>query len=458
MTRFLSVTLLAALMVFGAPDPAAAQAPPAQVIGPVPPGAEPGDPSNDIINNMSAIDLEGYVEEEYFIEGTANRYTTEGMETGDIIDSGHPYRTRFIVRRPASPERFNGTVVVEWMNVTAGRDLDIDWFQSGAFLVREGYAWVGVSAQRVGVDYLRQWSPTRYGTLDVTVGGTIEGDALSYDIFAAITRALREPGDVDPMAGMRPEQVFATGHSQSAGRLVTYLNNIHPRDPIFDAVVVHGGGANVRDDQDVKVWKLMAETDMVGQVARRQPDTANFRFWEVAGTSHVDIFFSEESARVSALMAGRDPATAQPGSPNCDLPTHSRVPFRHVMNAAFDHLVHWVRDGTPPPSAPPIEVAEYGPPAQLARDEYGNVLGGIRLAGHAVPTATHGLNSGGQFCSLYGSHLPFDGETLAGLYPTHEDYLAAVRAVVAGNLEQGYILPHDAEATIEEAMRSGIGR
>jgi len=208
----------------------------------------------------------------------------------------------------------------------------------------------------------------------------------------------------------------------------------------------------------VKIWKLMAETDMVGQVARRQPDTATFRFWEVAGSSHVDIFFSEESARVSALMAGRDPATARPGSPNCDLPTHSRVPFRHVMNAAFDHLDRWVRDGTPPPSAPPIEVADHGPPVQLARDEYGNVLGGIRLAAHAVPTATHGLNSGGQFCSLYGSHLPFDAETLARLYPTHEGYVAAVRAVVAENLEQGFILPHDAEATIEEAVRSGIGR
>lgn len=46
-----------------------------------------------------------------------------------------------------------------------------------------------------------------------------------------------------------------------------YLNNVHPRDPVFDAVVVHGGGRRIRQDQDVKVWKLMAEGDMVGRAA-----------------------------------------------------------------------------------------------------------------------------------------------------------------------------------------------
>ena len=131
-----------------------------------------------------------------------------------------------MVRRPASPARFNGTVVVEWNNVTAGRDLDIDWFQAGAYLVRNGYVWVGVSAQRVGVDHLRQWSPARYGSLDVTADGTIEDDALSYDIFSAVGEAAREPGDVDLLGGLVAERVFATGHSQSASRLSVYLNVI----------------------------------------------------------------------------------------------------------------------------------------------------------------------------------------------------------------------------------------
>lgn len=34
-----------------------------------------------------------------------------------------PFTTRFLVYRPSDPERFNGTVVVCWNNVTAGYEL-----------------------------------------------------------------------------------------------------------------------------------------------------------------------------------------------------------------------------------------------------------------------------------------------------------------------------------------------
>ncbi len=435
--------------------------PPVTVTGPIPVTVEPGDPSHDFIFSTSPMDLEGqgYIEEEFFIEGTANRYTRPGLETADIVDGGHPYKTRFVVRRPTDPGRFNGTVVIEWNNVTAGRDLDIDWFQMGEHFMRGGYAWIGLSAQRVGVDHLRGWSPTRYGSLDVTAGGTIDNDALSYDILSAVAAVVRNPGDADVLGGLEVERLFATGHSQSAGRLASYLNNVHPRDPVFDAVVVHGGGGRIRDDQAVKVWKLMAETDMRRRTGNRQPDTDTFRQWEVAGSSHVDVFFGQESSKVAALSDGRDPATAQLRDLSCERPVYSRVPFRHVMHAAFDQLVRWVDDGTSPATAPSIEAAPSGSATVFARDEHGNARGGIRLAAHAVPTATNtGINSGSGFCGLYGSHEPFDADTLAALYPSHADYVAAVRAVVAENLAAGYIVEHDAEATIREAERSDIGR
>ena len=93
------------------------------------------------------------------------------------------------------------------------------------------------------------------------------------------------------------------------------------------------------------------------------------------------------------------------------------------------------------------------------RDARGNALGGIRLAAHAVPTATNtGTNTGTQrFCRLYGTHEPFDAATLARLYPSPEVYLDAVTEVVAANLAAGYILEHDAKATVREAERSDIG-
>ncbi|MEX1258198.1 MAG: alpha/beta hydrolase domain-containing protein [Gemmatimonadota bacterium] len=450
----LSTALLVSAASAQDPGPASVH-----VSSPITAGA-PGNDANDFIFTMSGMDLagHGYVELEYFIEGTANRYTTGGLESGSVIDGPHPFRTRVVVRRPADSNRFNGTVVVEWNNVTAGNDLDIDWRQSGEHLMRNGYAFVGVSAQRVGVDHLREWSPTRYGSLDVTVGGTIEGDALSYDVFAAVAEAVREPKGADLFPGFEIERVFATGHSQSAGRLATYLNNVHPLHPVFDAIMVHGGGGQIRDDQEVKIFKIMAETDMARRMGSRQPDSDSFRQWEVAGSSHVDIFFIWEGARVSAVSAGRSIATAVVRAPTCDRPAASRVPFRHTMNAAYDHMVRWVEEGSPPPTAPLLEAAPAGSDDPFARDEYRNALGGIRLAAHAVPTATNtGMNSGSGFCGLYGSFEPFDAATVAALYPSHADYMAAVSEAVAANFEAGYITAYDAAATIWEAELSDIG-
>jgi hypothetical protein len=453
------------LATMSAPTPLPAQAPHPTITGPIP-SAPQGDPSGNATLNPSAIALaaHGYVEEEYFIEGHANRYSTPELQTGGVQEGGHPYRTRFTVRRPVSPERFNGVVVIEWNNVTGARDLDIDWWQSGAHLAREGYAFIALSAQRVGVEHLKATRPARYGSLDVTAGGAITNDALSYDILTAVAQAVPRVGEPPPagtdiLGGLRANVLIATGHSQSAGRLTTYANSVHPLAPAFDGFMIHGGGGRIRDDQPVRIFKVMAETDMAGRAANPQPNTDRFRQWEVAGSSHVDLPFEIEYAKMRALEAGEPTDRVAPRTPTCELPAFSHVPFRHAMNAAFEHLRVWIADGTSPPEAPPLRLVQAGPPVEFARDDQGNVLGGIRLATHAVPTARNtGMNTGHAFCRLYGSHEPFDEATLRRLYPTHEAYVAAVREVVRENLAAGYILEHDAEETIREAERSSVGR
>src|SRR4026207_1125139 len=164
-----------------APAQAAAETGP-HAIGPVARTSALRDPAHGYPFNATPLDLarNGYVEEEFFIEGMASRYNTPAMATGTVADANHPYRTRVVVRRPKSPSRFNGTAIVEWTNVSQGHDNEVDRVQSGAPFVRAGCAWGGVSAQRVGVDALKEWSPSRYGTLDVSEGGAITNDALSY--------------------------------------------------------------------------------------------------------------------------------------------------------------------------------------------------------------------------------------------------------------------------------------
>jgi hypothetical protein len=491
--RRCSAALALATIVAGAGGSSGATVPTPAVTGPLP-STVPGDPGHDYPFSAAIVDLKahGWVEEEFFIEGIANRYDTPALTTATIVDRKHPYKTRIVVRRPAAGARFNGTVLVEWNNVTAGRDLDIDWFQTHEHLLRSGYAWVGVTPQLVGVEALKVWSAKRYSTLDVTHAGTVARDDLSYDIFAQAGQAVRNAGKGNVMGGLRVQRIIATGHSQSAGRLATYVNSVHPLGKVFDAVVLHGGGGKVRTDLDIPVWKLLAETDVQNQAANRQPDTNTFRTWEVAGNSHVDVKFTSysrhltardgsPSAPPSATSAARGGAPAGRAAPpppaargaapssqglrtsanagGCERPPYSHIPFHHVFNAAIDHLVLWVKDGKLPPAAPPIEVTSLGPPAVIARDSAGNARGGIRLSQHAVPTAVNtGVNSGPGFCRLFGSHEPFDAATLAKLYPSHDKYVTQVKEVTQQNLKAGYILKADRDATIAEAEASRIGR
>ena len=442
-----------------------ADVPESRIIGPIP---VEGHPSTNSIYSASAIDLlgRGYLEEEYFIEGTANRYSSPELENAEILDDGHRYRSRLIVRRPESAANFNGIVIVEWINVTGGPDKDIDWWLSGDHFVRNGYAFVVVSAQQMGIDTMKEWSPERYDSLDTTHDGMVSQDALSYDIFSAVAKSINRvgesssTGDIDILGGLKAEQIIATGHSQSASRLAVYLNNVHPLEPMFDGVMVHGGGGRIRDDQDVKIFKIMAETDMRRRAASPQPNTDTFIQWEVAGTSHADYKFEVEYARVRQLREGLPLAEAVVRDPGCDIPPHSRIPFSDTMDAAYEHLVNWVRNDTIPPSAQPLQVARMMPRLKFSRDDQGNILGGIRLATHVIATAKNtGMNVGpNRFCGLYGSHEPFDDATISSLYPSHNVYVQAVREVVEQNLADGYILPYAAERTIREAEASNIGR
>ncbi len=95
-----------------------------------------------IIPARLVADLEqDYTEEEFFVSGRSTVYTyNEVPVPGEIIvlDPNVPYTTRIIIRRPTDPNDFNGTVVIEWWNSTAGFDSDPVWQASAEYFAREG--------------------------------------------------------------------------------------------------------------------------------------------------------------------------------------------------------------------------------------------------------------------------------------------------------------------------------
>lgn len=406
----------------------------------------------------------GYVEEEFIYEGTANTYAPPGPDGKvEVAERDIPYRTRLIVRRPAHQSRFNGVVVVEWLNVTNQYDTDVLWLYQKEFFIRARYAWVGVSAQNVGLSAaqtgLKAWSPARYGTLDVTNGGKITGDALAADIYSQAGQAIRRVPAV--LGGLKPTHVIAAGQSQSASRLGPYLNGPHHQAPVYDAALLTVSNQAIRPDIKIPVIKVLSETER--NSARQQPDMARVRVWPVAGSTHSEQY--SLLSRAAFLKRDLDRAAVDA----CETPARSRVEIRYVYNAATDALVKWLKNGIAARNAPmwtydeaaTVDAAATGrggrgggpPEKPLKRDTHGNALGGIRLAEIAVPVAKESA----ELCGLGGTHLPFDTATLNQLYPTHAGYVAKVTKVSEDLVKAGFLLPADAAQTIAKARRSIYG-
>ena len=200
----------------------------------------------------------GYVEQEYLATGTAAAYAAAGDLSGDGRWSFEPttsaeYRTRVLVRRPEQASDFSGTVLVEWLNVSGGVDADAEFVSLREEIERQGHAWVGVSAQAIGVEGgpvavrvnvpgaevagqgLKKVDPARYGSLQHP------GDSYAFDIYTQVARALRAGGPA--LGGLEPERVVAVGESQSAFALVTYINGVQPLTKAFDGFFVHSRAA-----------------------------------------------------------------------------------------------------------------------------------------------------------------------------------------------------------------------
>jgi hypothetical protein len=442
----------------------------------------------------------GYVEEEYLLEGVAESYRLAGERTPDgrwtaETDGRSPYRTRLLVRRPVDPDRFSGTVLVEWHNVSAGLDASPDWSYLHRHMQRRGDAWVGVSAQKAGIDgggvadglHLKLAWPDRYDLLDHP------GDAFAFDIFSAGGRAARGEGGASVLGPLHATRVLAAGESQSAMYLTSYINGVDPLAQVYDGFLVHGRaaagapftayttgraelqaamasvttakGEQIRADARVPVIVLQSETDVILMGGRRagQPDGERVRQWEVAGAAHADSYMVGASFNDDGSL---DPETfARMLAPVTELfgmatgaPINAGPQQHYVAQAAYDHLDRWAGGGAAPPAAPRLDVAAAGD--RLAVDEDGIATGGVRTPWVNVPREVlSGLGQSGEgFAFLFGQTAPLAPERLAALYPGgRDDYLARFAAALDGTIEAGYLLAADRDEILAVAAASVAG-
>lgn len=430
----------------------------------------------------------GYVREEWIISGVATSYVEDGERTPDgqwdaRRDRQADFKTRLVVIRPSDPAHFSGTVVIEWLNVSGGLDAAPDWLFLHRHLMREGVAWVGLSAQKAGIDGgglvpglpLKEADEERYREL------VHPGDAWSFDILTQLGRALRRPG-AGPLGKLAAARAIALGESQSAGFLVTYANAIDPLEQCFDGFLIHGrgGGAaaidgsylrrpadgdvsrigsrllrgeRIREDVRVPVLTLQSETDVIGlgSINARQPDGERFRLWEIAGASHFDSYGlvaahhddgTLSTERYAALLAPTD----TPMGLQADSPVNAGPQQHYVAQAALARLEGWIRRGAAPPVAERLETADSTDPG-LTGDALGISRGGIRTPWVDAPTALlSGLGQTGEgFMFLFGRTEIFDGPTLARLYPGGaEQHLELFLGSLERTVDAGFVLEADA--------------
>jgi hypothetical protein len=460
----------------------------------------------------------GYEESEYFVSGTATSYKSATPLAKDgkwhvTAATTAPYTTRVIVYRPIDPKKFDGTVDVEWLNVTGGIDAAAAWLTGHAEEVRAGMAYVGVDAQEGGIygesgsvataegaGGIKQTDPARYGAL------SHPGDSYSYSIFEQAGEAVHTSA-AKLLGGLKPKRVLAIGESQSAFRLVTYLDAIQPMSPgVYDGYLVYsrgGDGANlsqapqanvptpdptyIRTDLHVPVLLFETEADLMtlGYVTARQAPTQDIREWETAGTAHDDTYgllysrsdnldgTADTESFASMLNPPKNPI---PGVIDCAAPINAGS-HTYELRASVAALDNWVRTGNAPPQSPRLEVN--ASKTGFVTDANGNALGGIRTPQVVAPVAKlSGLGQPGSFkanspgqgtssatpvvgagvlCAIFGTTVPLSAASLASLYPTHEDFVKKWDAATAADVREGYLLEPDARTLDKVAAASKVG-
>jgi hypothetical protein len=418
----------------------------------------------------------GYTDTEYAASGLARRLV------GDADTPPAEFTTRLVVRRPADAAAFNGCAVVEWLNVSSGSDAAPEYSYVAAELVRAGYAWVGVSAQYVGIEggtgsvgvatgepqSLAAKDPDRYAGLHHP------GDAYCYDIFRSIGLAVRgdhsgeSPTPDHPLAGLTVGSVLAVGESQSAMALTTYVNAV-AGDGDFDGFLIHSRAAaglpagevgtgidvstvfsgeptTIRTDLDAPVLVVQTETDVLTNFRYhlvRQPDTGRLRAWEIAGTSHADL---HQIGDFEEFLGCPDPV--------------NRGQQRFVLRAGLRHLRAWAGGGNPPPAADPLRLRGVTTPVpEFEVDDIGNVLGGVRTPCVDAPTQVlSGVVSEpiSRLCLLFGSTHPVPEHLLAERYGTRDEYEKHYRDAADAAIAAGFVLVEDRDELIADANPESV--
>ncbi len=386
---------------------------------------------------------------------------------------GGSYAVPITLVLPLQAADHNGFAVVDIINtVTIGKG---DFVIGGAplplarthmgdeFLFGRGNAYVGV-----------MWDKSAVFTLK---NGTIAAADDGYTILRDAAALARNPAKfltADAGVASSSSKTIAYGYSQTGALLRGwYVNHMNSQDgtAAFDGGIVAGASGGCQGPSSGwwlcegaivdggKIISLSTETDAEWGGYVERGEDPDYRFFEIAGVSHIPA--TEADFRAHGM------------------PEQNMADFGPAFRAALVNLEDWLNGKNPPPSAS-IELANT-PSRQVdgvglrpaVRDADGNAKGGVRLP-HMPTTLADGKQAGAPlgsytgiawdhetsniFFMISGTFTPFPPDKIKALYPDHETYVTAVTAAAQELVSKRHILPEDADAYIAAAQISDIGR
>lgn len=424
----------------------------------------------------------GFVEEEYFLEGTANIY--EGFDQLGIKSEACSYKTRLLIRKPQA-DQFSGRVFIDIYNASNGYDIEDIWRRSYQYFLEEGHVYIGITSKPINVLSLKNFDYDRYCTLDwsspepapqpsavvdMSIPGTEEG--LIWDILSQLGYFIRN-GNPAFLKDYDVQHIYLTGQSQSAMYLNTYVYFFHEYvKGIFDGYLSVVGTGSMRDlnqyenigghfsardqlipknletpfillsahgdinlfgsfDQRLKILKELAQTD--------EP----IRHYELTSSPHTDPA-SPLIPDNSEIEKTKNPPKILDGEYRYEV---NNIQLAYYVNSAFEFLHQWANKGITPPKSLMIERDEKGYPL---KDQFGNGLGGLRSPYIDVPIATYHPNAiadqsqiDQSVGNVNGSMDYFDSDQIKALYQNREDYLKQLQEAINEQVREGWLLEND---------------
>jgi hypothetical protein len=521
--RLVSTTLIGLFLA----SPSSAQQLPAAVAGATPMPTVTGpvpvtDESHPFLAMKFALrpmDLEaiGYVEEEFFLSGTANVYDWNPAGAAPLVRGSGPYTTRVLVRRPANRERFSGNVYVEIMNPARSYDTAI-FFGFTAEHLMSGHAWVGVSTNATTHAGLKRFDPARYASMSFAnpfsterqaefcaanppqgrgrgagAGGGRGGGPASYpienglrfDAFSQIGAWLRSSARSNPLAGFGVQQVVMVSHT--GGDVATYvagvsrLAQLDSGKPVYDAFVMKSGSgvgamsncgrALPPDDPrrlftnlGVPVIVIKPQSDVP---STRRPDSDGpqdmFRLYEIAGASHSDRWpyrflpINADLRKAVDLSNDTDRGVVTdlwPYAYGCDIAGINMSEFP-IGYLINGALVNLDRWLRHGVAPPKAERIATKASGEIVTDQYGNAVGGVRTPMVDVPIATYYGKTPGDFdtCNTIGYRVAWDWSRMEAVHGTYDNYARKVLASIDGLVRDRWITPADAERLRHDLIR-----